>query len=50
MIRRDRQWKYDIRTAKELLYPDKVIEALKEEKDHSKRAIILCNARLKMAE
>lgn len=41
-------WKADIKTAKELLYPDEVIEALKDEKDPNKRNLILRSARLKI--
>ncbi len=37
----------DVRTAKELLYPTEIIEALKAEKDPIKRGKILRNARLK---
>lgn len=45
---RDKYWKADIKTAKELLYPDSVIEALKTEKDPNKRSLILRSARLKI--
>lgn len=47
---RNESWKADIKTAKELLYPDEVIEALKAEKDPNKRDLILRSARLKMAD
>lgn len=36
----------DVRAAKELLYPNEVIEALKAEKDPIKRGKILRNARI----
>lgn len=45
---RNESWKADIKTAKELLYPDEVIEALKAEKNSSKRSLILRSARLKI--
>lgn len=35
----------DVRTAKELKYPARVIDALKHEPDQFKRQRILCNAR-----
>lgn len=38
-------WATDIKIAKELLYPNEVIEALKLEPDHKKRMLILTNAR-----
>lgn len=45
---RNESWKADIKIAKELLYPDSVIEALKAEKDSNKRDLILRSARQHM--
>lgn len=39
-------WNNDIKTAKELLYPEYVIEMLKKEPDQRKRTRILHDARV----
>lgn len=39
------EWKHDIKIAKQLKYPDKVIEALDKESDPDKRQRILSDAR-----
>ena len=43
-MERDKEWRNDIRVAKELHYKDIVINKLKNEPDPSKRYRILCNA------
>ena len=45
MLKRDREWKRDIQTAKDLRYSREVIEKVKEEPDPMKRCSILQEAR-----
>lgn len=42
------QWRFDIRTAKELCYPKEVIKRLENEPSQYKRQNILTDARRKM--
>lgn len=49
-IRRNKEWKNDIKIAVELNYPNKVIEQLKMEKDPIKRNRILITARLALSD
>lgn len=45
MLRKGDDWRADIKIARELCYPDSVIQALQSEQDKNKRNQILRNAR-----